>query len=323
MTVRWWRRGRGAVWLVALAVALAATVAGSPTAHATARTAPTSRTAPVAPASCESGNAVPHAVPRADSSSLDRQAMVDYANRYACDPNPAYTTFDNDCANFVSQVMQHGGVLMRGGPGDQQPNDDWYYDTSDNHSNSWSVADDLYHSIVDYGHGWPIGAYRWSAGYLLPPPILPMPGDLIFWKGVSDEDEGNPGAKYVHASVVVDVDLSGPMIYYAQHTTNFRHRWFGDAQTAHPSAEAVFVRLDDASTQSTATTQVRPAGDGDFPPPATLGWQLDSMQVTMPLMNIVPCIGEGDEGLGASWTAYACVYDPGYQVNALYVPNTG
>ncbi|AXB44496.1 amidase domain-containing protein [Amycolatopsis albispora] len=51
----------------------------------------------------------PAAPPLSAAASYSRQAMADYARKWALGRNPAYESFGNDCANFVSQSLRAGG----------------------------------------------------------------------------------------------------------------------------------------------------------------------------------------------------------------------
>ena len=48
--------------------------------------------------------------------SYNRQAAVDYADRWWNSANPAYPYFEVDCTNFISQCLRAGGAPMRGYP---------------------------------------------------------------------------------------------------------------------------------------------------------------------------------------------------------------
>lgn len=59
----------------------------------------------------------------------DRAAAVAYARKWALDTNPDYPRFDNDCTNFISQVMLAGGWTMvdRGDFLDRKSDTVWWY----------------------------------------------------------------------------------------------------------------------------------------------------------------------------------------------------
>ncbi|MGE6487231.1 amidase domain-containing protein [Paenisporosarcina sp. NPDC076898] len=46
----------------------------------------------------------------------NRQAAVDYANRWWDSNNPAFPVFDVDCTNYISQCLLAGGAPMRSYP---------------------------------------------------------------------------------------------------------------------------------------------------------------------------------------------------------------
>ncbi|WP_370941927.1 amidase domain-containing protein [Amycolatopsis sp. cg5] len=85
----------------------------------------------------------------------NRQAMADYAKRWALDRNSAYPSFGNDCTNFVSQAMSAGGWLHVVNPGPfGNPTDkgNWYMrylSTHAGYSQTWSVADMFRYFAID------------------------------------------------------------------------------------------------------------------------------------------------------------------------------
>lgn len=81
-----------------------------------------------------------------------REKAVEYALKYALDPNPSYRYMKSygddggDCSNFISQCIRAGGAPMAFGP--QRP---WWYNDRDianvakhTWSQSWAVAHSLY-----------------------------------------------------------------------------------------------------------------------------------------------------------------------------------
>ena len=76
----------------------------------------------------------------------NRQAAVDYANRYALSPNPAFYNFENiggDCTNFASQCIFAGARVMN-----FTPVFGWYYIDVNNRTPSWTGVDELYNFLV-------------------------------------------------------------------------------------------------------------------------------------------------------------------------------
>jgi hypothetical protein len=72
-----------------------------------------------------------------------RDNATRYADQWALSRNPNFTSFGNDCTNFVSQALAAGGYHEV--TGDHHPTNDnnWYYVYLD-HSYSWTVAPDQY-----------------------------------------------------------------------------------------------------------------------------------------------------------------------------------
>ena len=48
------------------------------------------------------------------TTAYDREKAQEYANKYALTRNPKYSDFDSNCANFVSQCINAGGIPMDG-----------------------------------------------------------------------------------------------------------------------------------------------------------------------------------------------------------------
>ncbi|KLU63103.1 putative amidase domain protein [Peptococcaceae bacterium CEB3] len=57
-----------------------------------------------------SGNSVKASFSAASYSGINRQAVVNYAEKYALNYNPAYPSYSADCTNFASQAVYAGGV---------------------------------------------------------------------------------------------------------------------------------------------------------------------------------------------------------------------
>lgn len=71
----------------------------------------------------------------------DYLAMLDYANKYWDNYNPEYRAFDNDCTNFISQIMDAGGWDHKSGL--WSSNSAWWYNWLNN-THSWSGADNWF-----------------------------------------------------------------------------------------------------------------------------------------------------------------------------------
>lgn len=83
---------------------------------------------------------------RAADRAYDYGAMIDYAERYALDYNPEYRSYDEDCTNFLSQIMEAGGWQQKGsGITDRKDNGKWYYGSFTwTTSYTWSGAENWF-----------------------------------------------------------------------------------------------------------------------------------------------------------------------------------
>lgn len=76
----------------------------------------------------------------------DRRAAVEYANRYALSPNPAFYDFEDiggDCTNFASQCIYAGSGVMN-----YIPTFGWYYISLNNRAPAWTGVDELYRFLT-------------------------------------------------------------------------------------------------------------------------------------------------------------------------------
>ena len=78
----------------------------------------------------------------AGKNSLNRSAIVNYANKYWKDYNKDYRKFEQDCTNFVSQALRSGG--WQEVPGLFTYSSYWWYNSGINQSNSWINADEFF-----------------------------------------------------------------------------------------------------------------------------------------------------------------------------------
>lgn len=81
-------------------------------------------------------------------------AAAQYADTYATSPNNGtYPVFTADCTNFVSQALHAGGYPFRQYGTNSTGSDAWWVINHGNDSFSWalnwSVANDLYHFLID------------------------------------------------------------------------------------------------------------------------------------------------------------------------------
>ncbi len=141
-----------------------------------------------------------------ERSSYNREAVVEYAEKWWDSDNPAYRAFELNCTNYVSQCIRAGGAPMRG-----QPNRavGWWY-TYNNWSFSWAVA----HSLCWYLKSSKSGLRAeevTSADQLIP-------GDIICY-------DFNADGRWQHNTVVVAKDDDSMPLINA-HTVSSRMRYW-------------------------------------------------------------------------------------------------
>ncbi len=76
----------------------------------------------------------------------EREAVVEYAKKWAYSRNPQYYNFDNvggDCTSFASQCIYAGSQKMN-----YTKNLGWYYINGNNKSPSWSGVEYLYQFLI-------------------------------------------------------------------------------------------------------------------------------------------------------------------------------
>jgi hypothetical protein len=139
----------------------------------------------------------------------DRQKAVEYADQWWNSYNQAYRKFENDCTNYVSQVLLAGGILMkRTGKQDKG----WWYQglggPKDQWSFSWSVAHSLYWYLEE-------SKSRTFAIGVADPRELEL-GDVICYDFDGD-------GRWQHTTVVTAFDEQGEPLVNA-HTENSYHR---------------------------------------------------------------------------------------------------
>ncbi len=139
-------------------------------------------------------------------SKYDRQAAVQYAERWWNDYNPAYRRFPVDCTNYVSQCLYAGGAPMYGAPVRERG---WWYQAT-NWSFSWAVA----HSLRWYL----AGATSGLRGEEMETAEQLIPGDVICYDFSGD-------GRWDHNTIVVAKDANGMPLVNA-HTDNSRNRYW-------------------------------------------------------------------------------------------------
>ena len=76
----------------------------------------------------------------------NREAVYEYAKKWAYGRNPKYYNFDpvgGDCTNFVSQCIYEGCGQMN-----YDRNNGWYYINGNNKSPSWTSVEFLYKFLI-------------------------------------------------------------------------------------------------------------------------------------------------------------------------------
>lgn len=155
----------------------------------------------------------------------DRREAVRYAERYWNSYNPAFRVFEDDCTNFISQCLYHGGAPMRGMP---IRNQGWWY-RNDSWSFSWAVA----HSLRWYLSG----SRQGLRGKELDRPEDLLPGDVICYDFQGD-------GRWDHTTIVVNKDANGMPLVNA-HTNNSRNRYwtYEDSAAWTPNIQYKFFRI--------------------------------------------------------------------------------
>lgn len=157
--------------------------------------------------------------------SYDPVKALEYAIKYnGAHPNSSYNTAynkntsDNDCANFVSQCLEAGGLNQT---------DEWYFDGSDS-SSTWLIC--RYSSsgkkgLMDYlaSLGYKVYGYdNFTKDVNNPTETYPTelakikPGDIIFSKGTTNGINHISG----HVMIVERVDYSTGWVYFHGHSND-------------------------------------------------------------------------------------------------------
>ena len=150
---------------------------------------------------------------QAFAGSYSRSAAVNYALTYCGTPNtmnstgysPAFTAFESDCTNFVSQALLYGGWEEVGW--NVFSSSHWFYNgnTTTYISRTWRLVDYLESFLISSGRAsGPIAVNSSTYSYYLP-------GDLILadWENDGDMD---------HVYIVTAVHSD--RLELAAHTTN-------------------------------------------------------------------------------------------------------
>ena len=119
--------------------------------------------------------------------------------------NPNYVYFENDCTNFVSQSLRAGG-WRNTSVGSPSSDLYWYYVSSTQYSQTWSVAHSLYRRFAN-------GYESWYGGFVITPSTMKARiGDIIFADWTCDG--------YIDHSMIVTATTSAGDPYVSYHSTD-------------------------------------------------------------------------------------------------------
>lgn len=127
---------------------------------------------------------------------LDIEAMLEYARRWAFSRNPDFYSFDDiggDCTNFVSQCIYAGGAVMN-----YTPDVGWYYISLYDRAAAWTGVE-FFHTFMTENKG--AGPF----GYDIP----------VYDAAVGDVIQLGTGDTFYHSLLVVNVIDGVP--YVAAH----------------------------------------------------------------------------------------------------------
>lgn len=162
-------------------------------------------------------------LPAARAYAYNGGTAASYADQYALNGNSQYPSFSDDCTNFVSQALNHGGEQMVNY--NYLPSNDgaWYmYYSSYNWlwSNSWSVAGDQWQYLHNSGHAsqW----YTWSGKSYATNHSGLYAGDVLYYSW----DAATTGGRIDHVAIQVQDNYDNRNNYTSvvdEHTTNRYH----------------------------------------------------------------------------------------------------
>lgn len=143
---------------------------------------------------------------------------VNYAQKYWTDYNdfyPNYNSIGGDCADFVSQCLQAGGLPM---------NASWYHAvTGIGRSISWTYANSLY-TYLKANCGTVVELYTSGSGYknangsAVNPASVIRVGDPVFYYSDSKR-------RYSHVAICVGYDSKGNPLVTAHNTDHSKVKW--------------------------------------------------------------------------------------------------
>ena len=137
------------------------------------------------------------------SEEYNRQAAIEYAEKWAFGRNPDYMSFDGiggDCTNFVSQCIFAGSGVMN-----YTKDTGWYYKSPDDRAAAWSSAEFLNKFLLNNKSAGPHAKTTPIASLLN--------GDII---------QLHNGMRFYHTLIVVGFSAGIPLV--AAHTDDSNMR---------------------------------------------------------------------------------------------------
>ena len=153
----------------------------------------------------------------------NRKTVTDYCDRYYMNPNTSsFAYFESgDCANFVSQCINAGGISM---------NDDWYFYSEgikilfwyiyENYSSSWTVAYDNYkyfkeNKSISNGQVIEFNSVQDMQNAIKNNEYNIQAGDLMYMQWEYDHPH--------HATIIDGIDYEKSTLTYSGHTDPRNH----------------------------------------------------------------------------------------------------
>ena len=170
------------------------------------------------------------------TSSYNRANAVRYANTWYNARNSEYYSYSTDCANFVSQCLNAGGIKQTDSWHMKKTKKNWWYNPLawffSNYrydwdvGSAWSKADDQYHYFKNNPHNSTlyVGPYDSISSVVSSNGI--QAGDLLYFV-----ENGT-----VHHATIIS-SVSDSMIYFAGHTKSR----FDEPLSGHIDSGGVFI----------------------------------------------------------------------------------
>lgn len=109
-----------------------------------------------------------------------RMCAANYANSWANDFSPDFPTYVNDCANFSSQAVAQGGLVME---------ESWHESVNFGRSRSWTLVEENYSYFTQPGLGSVWATYPPTGSPLNRPNYTPLIwGDIVYYDWGWDPD---------------------------------------------------------------------------------------------------------------------------------------